>query len=218
MMDIDRADLYAALMHELKNNLSLLAMNIDGIPVVGQEAHDHQVDDARLLCQKVIDRLQQALLIYKATQQKLTPAIDVYSPMDLLHELRDTAVSLARGRLQVEVHVADDLPEIWFFDRTLIEMALINAIHNSLSYAKSVIRISAHRDAQNLIISVHDDSPGFPEHMLQSFATNQPYASTGTGLGLQFAQVIAQAHENEGRQGRLQLRNEHGAVFSLIVP
>ena len=61
-MDTEGKDLYAALMHEMKNNLGLLAMTIDGIPILGQPEHDHAVDEARLLCQRVIDRLLQALL------------------------------------------------------------------------------------------------------------------------------------------------------------
>ena len=217
-MEIARADLYAALMHELKNNLGLLAMTIDGIPVLNQSAHDQQVDDARLLCQKVIERLQQALLIFKAGQNHLSPNIDAYSPADLVDEMRASAASLARNRLEVSVEVAADTPDIWFFDRNLVEMALLNAIHNSISYARSHIRIAASVVDDTLVIRVQDDSNGYPEHMLTAFENNLPYASTGTGLGLQFAQLIAAAHENNGRHGALRLHNDHGAVFSLLIP
>lgn len=218
-MTMQSTDLYAALMHELKNNLGLLAMTIDGIPVTGQVEHDHGVDEARLLCQRVIDRLQQALLVYKAHHQAIQTMVDAYSPRDLAEELRDTAASLARGRLQVDVQFADGMPEIWFFDRNLVEMAMINAIHNSLGYAQSRIRIGVALQDGMLDICVWDDSKGYPEHVLQAFAERKPYRSTGTGLGLQFAQLVADAHENKGKVGELRLSNhDGGARFSLRLP
>ena len=218
-MKIESTDLYAALMHELKNNLGLLAMTIDGIPVTGQAEHDHGVDEARLLCQRVIDRLQQALLVYKAHHQAIQTMVDAYSPLDLANELLDTATSLARGRLHVDVQFAEGVPEIWFFDRNLVEMAMINAIHNSLGYARSKIRIGVALKDDMLEICVWDDSTGYPEHVLQAFADRQPYRSTGTGLGLQFAQLVAEAHENKGKVGELRLSNQDGgARFSLRLP
>lgn len=183
-MRMESTDLYAALMHELKNNLGLLAMTIDAIPTIGQAGHDHRLNDARLLCQRVIERLQQALLVYKADEFPIAPAVDAYSPLDLAHELRDTAISLARDRLRVEVEVAEEVPEIWFFDRNLVEMALINAIHNSLDYARESVRIGVAMMDGGLEISVRDDSSGYPEHVLQAFAERQAYRASGSGLGL----------------------------------
>jgi hypothetical protein len=109
-MKYDSNDLYASLMHELKNHLGLLALTIDRIPLPETSRHDGVVDDARLLCQRVVERLQQALLIYKAASGQINPAIDAYSPEDLVRELRDTAVALARGRLEVHCAIAPERP------------------------------------------------------------------------------------------------------------
>jgi len=216
---MDSNDLYAGLMHELKNNLGLLTATIDSIPLSGQSQHDQAVDDARLLCQRVVDRLQQALMVYKSQIHGIVPMVDAFSPRDLVEELRDTAASLARDRLQVEIQVADGVPAIWFFDRDLVVMALINAIHNSISYARQTIRIGLAMDDGCLDVSVWDDSDGFPEHMLRAFAEGLPYRSTGTGLGLQFAKMIADVHRNKGRVGELRLSNQDGgARFVLRLP
>jgi len=217
-MKFDGTDLYAALIHELKNDLGLLSMTIDGIPLQGDTAHDATVDAARLLCQNVVDRLQQSLLIYKAIDQPIRPAIDAWSPHDAVREIRDRAAALARGRIRVEAALAPDVPEIWFFDRDLVEMALINAIHNSLAHARSVLRIEASMTDGCLALTVRDDSAGYPEHILACVATNAPCQSTGTGLGLQFSRLIAQSHDNRGRRGELRLHNDQGAVFCLLLP
>jgi hypothetical protein len=112
-MTFDGTDLYAALIHELKNDLGLLSMTIDGIPLQGEGEHDAMVDAARLLCQGVVDRLQQALQIYKAIDQPIRPAIDAWSPQDAVHEIRDRAAALARGRIPVEAVQAPerDVPD-----------------------------------------------------------------------------------------------------------
>jgi K+-sensing histidine kinase KdpD len=217
-MKFDGTALYAALIHELKNNLGLLSMTLDSIPMQAEPQHDGTVDAARLLCQSVIDRLQQALLIYKANNQQLEPAIDAYSPHDLVHELMEQTIALSRGRLRVETELAPDVPAVWFLDRDLIEMALVNAIQNSLTYARSCIRIEAGMVDGCLALQVRDDSDGYPEHILTSVATHTPYRATGTGLGLQFARLIVQTHENRGRFGELRLYNDSGAVFCLLLP
>jgi len=217
-MKLDATDMYAALMHELKNNLGLLTMTLDAIPLRGDAEHDGRLDDARLLCQRGIERLQQALLIYKAANQALHPVVDAYSPLDMLRELRDTAHSLARERLVVDTLVADRVPDLWFFDRSLVEMAMINAIHNSLVHARSLIRIEADMVDGCLAFSVRDDSVGYPEHILACGSGGTDYTSSGTGLGLKFSRLIAEAHENQGRFGELRLLNENGAVFCFMLP
>lgn len=217
-MSLDAKDLYAALMHELKNNLGLLAMAMDRIPHQDTEAHDRPLDEARLLCQLVVERLRQSLLLYKAGGNTLPMEIDAYSPHEFLREIQDEATSLARGRLEVGVEVAAEVPPIWFFDRNLVDIALTNAIHNSLAYAHSRIDIRAGLVDGLLCLSVRDDSTGYPEHILAAIANGTPFISTGTGLGLRLSRMIAEAHTNKGRAGELRLANTPGAEFGLLLP
>jgi len=166
----------------------------------------------------VVDRLQQALLMYKAANGQIHPTIDAYSPEDLVYELRDTTAALSRGHIEVRTDIDANVPAIWFFDRNLIEMALLNAIHNSLAYARAEIVIKTAMEGEMLSLTIQDDSSGFPGHVLDSVATGTPYRATGTGLGLQFAKLIVQTHVNQGRIGELRLSNERGAVFQLLLP
>ena len=217
-MKFDGTDLYAALIHELKNSLGVLSMTLERIPLQGETEHDVAVVAARQLCEGVVDRLHQALLIYKAENQQIHLTLDAYSPHDLVHQIEARANALARGRFRIEVAIAEDLPVLWFFDRDLVEMALINAIHNALAYARSTIRIEADVEAGCLVLRVCDDSPGYPEHILAGPADGGVYPATGTGLGLQFSRLIAQSHDNRGRSGELRLYNDTGAVFCLLLP
>lgn len=215
---MEERDLYAALLHEMKNNLVLLTLTLDNIPHNGDEAHDGPLDDARLLGQRVSERLMQALFLYKGEQGGITlNAVDAYSPHDLVNELAVQTRSLGR-RLEVNVIEDPEVPPIWFFDRNMLEMALINAIHNSVNYARQRIELRVRVRDGLLAISVHDDSDGYPEHILEAVAEGRTLQSNGTGLGLRFARLIAQAHNHDGRTGELCLYNENGAVFEIAVP
>ena len=217
-MKFDESDLYAALIHELKNNLVLLTMTLDGIPHTQAVEHDKPLDDSRLLCQRVIERLQQALLLYKHANENFTPSIDAHSPQDFLRELRMATDSLAGGRIKVSCRMGDDVPPLWFFDRHLVEMAMLNGIHNSMFYARSAVEISVSVEDGQLCFAVKDDSDGYPEHILDCVRNDTACRGSGTGLGLQFAKLIAAAHVNKGRAGSLRLSNDQGAVFSILLP
>ena len=217
-MKFDTSDMHAALMHELKNNLGQLTMTLDGMPVLGIPEHDRKLDDARLICQRSVERLQEALLVYKAVDQTLHPFIDAHSPLDMLRELGDNASSLARNRLTVDTLVGDQVPDLWFFDWNLVELAMLNAIHNALAYARSGIRIEADMQDGFLAFTVRDDSEGYPEQVLASAGESVASGGKGSGLGLRFARLIAELHENQGRNGTLRLYNDGGAVFSLLLP
>ncbi len=217
-MSFDNADFQAALIHEVKNHLGLLGMTLERIPLSGNTEHDEPVDAARLLCQGVADRLQQALWLYKANRGPLTINVDAYSPHDLINALAARTKSLSHGRFVVETRLAADLPAVAFFDRDLVEMAMMNAIQNSLAYARARIVIEAALEAGGLVLTVRDDSAGYPPQVLESVAAGTPYRSRGTGLGLQFARLIAQLHENRGCRGALYLSSDQGAVFRLVLP
>lgn len=215
-MSFNGADLYAALIHELKNELGLLAHALDRIPRHEAE-HDAAVDDARLMCQRVSGRLQQALMVYKSGSQPIHPVIDAWPPEDMVQAIADQAAALANGRLQVATELARNLPDLWFFDRELVGMALVNAVHNSLVHARAKLVIRAGMVDGCLAFSVRDDSAGYPDAVLNGHVIGKPTGS-GTGLGLQFSRLIAASQDNQGRRGELRLANDGGAVFSLLLP
>ena len=215
---MEEQDLYAALLHELKNNVVLLTLTMDTIPRTGDSEHDGPLDDARLIGQRVSERLLQALFLYKSEQGGVTlNAIDAYSPADLVEEIAHQARSLHK-QLEVRVSIDESVPPIWFFDRNMLEMALLNAVHNSIHYARHQIGIGITVRDDKLVFSVRDDSDGYPPHIIEAVREGRTLQSSGTGLGLRFARLIAEAHSNEDRIGELHLYNDAGAVFEISVP
>ena len=127
------------------------------------------------------------------------------------------------------VAFSDELPvggtlQLHYFDRELVASVISNVLTNAIRYAGHALLIGIEEDGEQLIISVNDDGPGYPERMLER---QQDYiqgldASTGsTGLGLYFAARIAALHERNGVTGRIEISNGGalgGGLFRLYLP
>jgi signal transduction histidine kinase len=190
--------------------------------MLGENVVEHpqlapRLDAPRLLCQCITDRLVQVLTLYKSGQERLSLNIDACSPSDFLEQIRAQAASLARSRLKIVSRI-DDAPPFWFFDHYLTEMAILNAVHNALQYARHTVEISVGAKDGGLCFQVRDDSAGYPPHILDNQGHDPGRNASGTGLGLYFARAIALAHENKGQTGKIALANDSGAVFRLWLP
>jgi signal transduction histidine kinase len=213
---IDLAALMASEFHELKNQLGQLTLMLDEQGMAHPELAPH-LSAPRLLCQRIVDRLVQVLTLYKSDQQRMSLNVDAISPADFIDQIASQAASLSGGRLKI-VTRAEDAPPFWFLDRYLVEMAMLNAVHNALQYARETIEISAGSADEGLCLRVRDDSAGYPPRIIENQGHDPGRNATGTGLGLYFAHAIAAVHENRGRIGRLTLANDNGAVFTLWLP
>ena len=77
---------------------------------------------------------------------------------------------------------------------------------------------------EQLVISINDDGPGYPQAMLdrqKEFIQGIEPSSGSTGLGLYFASRIAALHGRDGIQGRIEISNGGalgGGVFRLFLP
>ena len=212
--------LLATQTHELKNMLGQLTLALDELAAIGCPGGDELIGAARTTSRRVADRLVQMLTLYKMRQDRLAVNLEAHSPQDFVEELAADANALARGRLDIRTR-CDGAPSFWFFDRGLIELAMMNALHNALAFARRSIEIGADERDGWLVLSVEDDSTGYPEHILSTPISPQTSSRGGTGLGLYFSQVAARSHENQGRTGEVKLSNrsaEGGAVFVLRLP
>lgn len=213
---LDLSALMASEFHELKNQLGHLTLSLAEVASQHPEL-GATLQQPRLICRRIADRLVQALTLYKSDQGSLSLNISAHSPAEFIADIQAQTQALAGGRLSI-VSCAENAPPFWFFDRYLVEIALLNAVHNAVQFAAGRIEISAAADAGGLRLSVRDDSRGYPQHILTNQGIDPGKSATGTGLGLFFASRIAQAHEDKGRRGEIALGNDQGAAFSLWLP
>lgn len=224
MAMLDLPALTASTIHELKNLLGQLTLSLDEIAQAGCPGAEQQLEGARFACRRIADRMVELLALYKLDGGQAACAMEAHSPADFIEDAYNEARTLAAGRLKLALRCAEGLPAFWFFDRELVQGAMMNAVHNALQHARSQITLCAGMQDGMLGFSVEDDGPGYPAQQLAADLgcprPSMDYAGKGTGLGLYFAQAVAGAHENKGRRGRLVLANrpQGGAVFSLLIP
>lgn len=202
---IDFVDLAAFTIHDVKNRLAVLASRAEA-------KGDGETLRGVLEAAAALTRL---LAWYKAEKGHLEIEVEARTPADLLDEL-----ALEIGKQTALVVTADpgQAPTLWFYDEALVRMVLLSALYNALRHARQRVRLAARVRDDWLEFSVCDDGPGYPEAMLGEAVAMQPLSSEGTGLGLHLAARVAAFHHHAGRQGYLELGNEGGAVFRLLLP
>lgn len=128
-------------------------------------------------------------------------------------------VAEARGAA-VRVSISHDLPPVWG-DPELLQRVLDNLLSNALNFTPETesIEVTAFAQEGNLIIQVADHGPGVPEcereRIFEKFARVEGGQRRGSGLGLAFCRMVAEAH-----QGCISVANhpEGGALFKLSLP
>jgi signal transduction histidine kinase len=123
----------------------------------------------------------------------------------------------------LEVHVADDLPEVPA-DQEALGQALLNLLNNSVKYTRDekYIRLDVRKDADRVLISVTDRGIGVAKSeqkkIFEKFYRAEDslvHETKGSGLGLPLVRHIMEAHggtvEVESGPGR-------GSTFTLVLP
>ncbi|WP_040439769.1 sensor histidine kinase [Algicola sagamiensis] len=216
----------ASSIHDMKNSLFMLIQSVDNLSQMLEEKDSVQGQELAKLhyeASRLNSNLLQLLGLYRADIDQLPFTIEEHFLDDLIEE------SVFKNQLYIEhhnIHVNFDIdPDIsWYFDYDLVSHLINDAVINALRYCKDKIQISCHIFENELHISVEDDGRGYPEDMMASYEKPMETLdfSTGrTGLGIFFARLIAESHENHEHRGKIVLSNNSdlgGGVFTVVLP
>lgn len=201
-------DLYTAVVHDVKNQLSELSLRL------GQRG-DAQLEMG--IAMNAARRLSEMLLVYREAADLLRVNADAVNPADFV-----AILAAEYGELfpAISIHIdVERAPACAFFDDALVRPALGNALHNACRHARSGIQLAAYEQDNMLVLEVADDGTGFPENVLASGGTSPMAASgSGTGLGLYLARKIAELHQLQDRHGSIELSNSPGGRFRMMLP
>jgi signal transduction histidine kinase len=201
-------DLYAAVVHDVKNQLAELSLRLG-------ERGDAQKEVE--IAMNASRKLSEMLLVLRQENNLLSVNADSVNASDFLAILAAEYRELY-PELAIEIN-NEKVPDFVFFDEALVRMALANAIHNACRSAHSKVRLAAFEQNKMLVLEVADDGPGYPDSILaKNITTPLPVSGRGTGLGLYLASKIAALHRLNDQQGYIELSNSNGAVFHMILP
>ena len=208
--------LIAGAIHDAKNGLNLLNTWLEEIR---RDTPSPAVEEARAVAARIGAQLVELLVLYRAGEDSLRLAIEDHDLMDFCQEVT-TEVILPPGsdaRIESDTGAAASLGA-WAFDAYQVKLVLQEALRNALRHGRHRIRFAVAAEAGGgLRFTVSDDGPGFPQEVLAGEARAMDSASSG--IGLVFARLIAERHATPGgRHGRIELANDDGAVFALVLP
>ncbi len=215
----------ASTVHDMKNSLSLLLGQLDVISEqLAQDRENQQaVATLRYEAGRINYSLMELLTLYRLEKQQLGMNIHEVIVADLVDDcVAGHSMMASNNGIRLETDCDDEL--IWFFDPDLVGIAINNILGNSIRYSSELVRISVKTQDKLLLIQIDDDGAGYPQKLLdevENFSTGVNAQTGSTGLGLYFAATIANCHQRQDRQGRIQLQNEaglSGGSFQLYLP
>lgn len=224
--EIDFATVLASAVHDMKNSLCMVLQSMDALREELQTTSSSASDELSRIhyeASRLNSNLLQLLALYRIEKNQLPLHQDEYPFADLLDELV-TKNEMYSSQRHIAVEVQCDADLCWFFDDDLISSLLNDMLINAMRYSTHKILLKAFVEDDWLVVQIHDDGQGYPAEMLEQAmeSTDSFHLSAGrTGLGLFFAKLIAEAHRNHDRCGRIEMQNHSeygGALFSLYLP
>lgn len=202
--------------HDAKNGLNLLDTWLEE---ARRTAPSPALDEARAVAARISAQLVELLALYRAGENSLRLVIEDHDLVDFCEDVMAEIIlsPASNHRIEPDLGAAAALGA-WAFDAYQVKMVLQEALRNALRHGKQHIRFAvAAQKGGGLRFTVSDDGPGFPQEVLDG--RSRAMDSDSSGIGLVFARLIAQHHATpDGRHGRIELANDGGAVFALVLP
>ncbi len=217
----------ASTVHDMKNSLGMLGESLKSVfehlsPQIMDEKTTDLYGVVQYEASRVNNSLMQLLALYKLENEQLPFNPNYYNVYDFLDEQRLVHTPLLEAKsIKCEIDVDEALEAV--FDECLLATVLENIIGNAIRYTQSKILIRCVQKKQ-LTIEVSDDGPGYPVQMIElagNYISGINQSTGSTGLGLFFAQKIAEMHNHKNQCGKIKLSNGGdlgGGVFEISLP
>ena len=192
------------LVHEIRTPLSLISLPLEAL---GEEiktagTQNKHISAIRRNMNYLLGITNQLLDFQKAEKGQIHLSLHRCNVNQLLtdayHQFED-AMKIQNKRLQLQLPEEEIITTI---DSDKVQKVLMNLIGNAFKYAKSEIILRLEQTAEDqLCIAVIDDGPGVPPaerakifDAYYQIAGDSTAKNLGTGLGLAYAKMLAQAH------------------------
>jgi two-component system sensor histidine kinase HydH len=225
------AELAGGFIHEIKNHLSTLGLNLQ---LLAEDLQDPQTQRERRAAQRVQRLQSECQRLFEVSNDFLRFARIkelALEPADLekvLEEMIDFFGPTARAtNIDIKTYLPGDLPRVRL-DKELFKQALLNILLNAeqamahggaitiqagVETASDASESPAGIDGERLRLSIIDTGPGIPPEALakifQPFFSTKP---TGSGLGLPTTRKII-----EGHHGSIDLQSELGKGTKVTI-
>jgi signal transduction histidine kinase len=201
----------AGVAHEIRNPIAGMRLKAENALAKGSERYG----DALLVILSQIERLDRLLSRLLNITEPEHPRVEKVDVASLLDRCLGTVRELAQARgLRLESYTN---VETALVDPELVLRAVNNLLLNAIQAApeRSMIRLTAAKENDQLVFSVLDEGAGPPphvrSHLFEPFVTGR---ADGTGLGLSIVREVAESHG-----GTVSCKTcASGTTFEIILP
>lgn len=222
-LQVLKEDLTNMVIHDLKGPLSEIVGNID--MMLNQPLSDllaELLEAATVGVDNLMRMITNLLDISRMEEDRLVLNIAPVDSGRMIEEIGTRFGPLAKlNNVSIGVEVTEDLP-VLMADQRLMERVFINLVSNALDYTPESgrITIGAEFVDGSFRFEVRDTGPGISqklhEKIFEKFSQGQQgLVRTGSGLGLTFCRMAAEAHG-----GRIWVESElgRGSSFIFVLP
>jgi signal transduction histidine kinase len=213
------------LVHDLKNPLSIIKVNLDLLEEMDEldpeECRD-MVADARAATQRMWGMILDLLDIGRAEENRLQLTLTTVMLDKMIADVANNFRAAAQHR---NVHIrVETMPGLAAnVDAQLMQRVLENIVSNALRYTRErgEIAIGASASADRLHLSLENEGPTIPEALRARLFQKYGQLGDGTdrsgtrGLGLYFCRLVVEAH---GGTIRAVDRVNGGPRFEITLP
>lgn len=221
-VEVDRAEVFAMVAHDLRNPLCVILANAAQLAEVAGDSDTREAAEDITQAAARMGRLLTDLLdVVRIDAGTFQLGKRPHSVRALLSEMRQSYRPLFDGRgvtLSVDVPPAEVVAS---FDHDRVVQMLSNLLGNALKFTPRGGNVGLHveHDADKLVFVVRDDGTGIQPnalpHLFERFWQRDPDMRRGLGLGLYLCRTIARAHG-----GDISVQSEVGAgsTFGVWLP
>jgi len=221
-----RRQLIADVSHELRTPLTAIKGSmealIDGVLPAERSTYESVYREADRL-QRLVEDLQELSPVESGGIQLTLKPFNI--SLLINNALKRMQPAFDEKKIKLESDLQEKLPKV-MVDEDRILQVIINLLSNSLQFTpkKGVVKVSADKNKNDLIISIKDSGIGIKphdlEHIFERFYRADKSRSRqeggGSGIGLTIAQSLIHAHG-----GRIWVESEgegKGSVFHFSLP